>query len=127
MAKKRPRIRASLAPAALEDVREALRWSEEKFGKRATARYRALLQQALRDIEADPNRPGSRERPEIMIEGARTYHLWFSRSRVRGEAVKTPRHFLPYRVREHIIEVGRILHDGRDLQSHLPEDYRRTG
>jgi hypothetical protein len=23
-----------------------------------------------------------------------------------------------------VIEVARILHDGRDLQRHLPEDYR---
>jgi hypothetical protein len=24
-----------------------------------------------------------------------------------------------------VIEVARILHDGRDLQRHLPEEYRR--
>ena len=125
MAKKRS-VRVSLAPAARQDVREVLRWSEEKFGRRAAVRYRELLQQALRDIEADPERPGSKERPEIMIEGARTYHLSFSRSRVGGPGVKAPRHYVLYRSREDgVIEVGRILHDGRDLERHLPEDYRR--
>jgi toxin ParE1/3/4 len=60
-----------------------------------------------------------------MIEGARTYHLSFSRSRAAGPAVKEPRHFLLYRLRDDgVIEVARILHDGRDLQRHLPEDYR---
>jgi plasmid stabilization system protein ParE len=61
-----------------------------------------------------------------MIKGARTYHLEFSRSRVSGSTVKEPRHFLLYRRREDgVIEVARILHDGRDLQRHLPEEYRR--
>ena len=65
------------------------------------------------------------ERPEVMIEGARTYHLSLSRRRVSRPGVKEPRHFLLYRLRgEGVIEVARILHDGRDLQRHLPEDYR---
>jgi toxin ParE1/3/4 len=40
--------------------------------------------------------------------------------------VTEPRHFLLYRRREDgVIEVARILHDGRDLARHLPEGYRR--
>jgi toxin ParE1/3/4 len=116
----------SLAPAARQDIREALRWSRQHFGETAASRYRALIKQAVHDIGADPERPGSKERPEIMIQGARTYHLEFSRSRVSGSRVKEPRHFLLYRRREDgVIEVARILHDGRDLQRHLPEEYRR--
>ena len=125
MAKQRV-SRPSLAPAARQDVREVLRWSEQKFGKAAAARYRALIKQAVRDIGADPERPGSKDLPEIMIKGARIYHLEFSRSRVSGSRVKEPRHFLLYRLREDgVIEVARILHDGRDVQRHLPEEYRR--
>jgi hypothetical protein len=40
-----------------------------------------LLKQALMDIGADPERPGSKERPDILVRGARTYHLEFSRNR----------------------------------------------
>jgi len=124
--KKRVLPQLSLAPAARQDVREALRWSERKFGETAAARYRALIKQAVRDVGEDPKRPGSKERPEIMIEGARTYHLQFSRSRVSGPGVKEPRHFLLYRSREGgVVEVARVLHDGRDLLRHLPESYRR--
>jgi len=127
VAKKRVSVRPSLAPAASQDVREILRWSEQKFGETAAARYRALIKQAVRDIGADPERPGSKERSEIKIKGARTYHLSFSRSRVSGIGVKEPRHFLLYRRRQDgLIEVARILHDGRDLQRHLPEDYQTT-
>jgi len=126
VAKKRVSGRPSLAPAARQDVREVLRWSERKFGETAAARYRALIKQAVRDIGADPERPGSKERPELMIKGVRTYHLSFSQSRVSGRGVKEPRHFLLYRRRDDgVIEVARILYDGRDLQRHLPEDYRR--
>jgi toxin ParE1/3/4 len=118
--------RVILAPAALRDIREALKWSEDRFGRRTAARYRALLKQALHDIADDPLRPGSTERPELS-SGARTYHLRFSRDRARASgAVKNPRHFLVYRRRgEGAIEVARVLHDARDLEQHLPEDYRR--
>jgi toxin ParE1/3/4 len=118
-------LRPRLAPAAGQDLREVLRWSEQNFGESAAKRYRALIKQAMRDIGADPERPGSKERPEIMVRGARTYHLEFSRNRVSGTKVKEPRHFLLYRRRDDcVIEVARILHDGRDLQRHLPGDYR---
>lgn len=83
-------------------------------------RYRALIRQALLDIELDP------ERPEIMIAGARTYHLSLSRTHVSGIRVKQPTHFLLYRRRDEWIEVSRILHDARELEQHLPVSYRRS-
>jgi toxin ParE1/3/4 len=78
----------------------------------------------LKDIAEDPERPGSNETLEIMIEGARAYHLSFSRSRVSPPRVREPRHFLLYRRCGEVIEVVRILHDARDLERHLPEEYR---
>jgi toxin ParE1/3/4 len=114
-----------LSPAARKDIRDALRWSEQKFGTAAAVRYRALIKQAVRDIGSDPERPGSKELPEIMIRGARIYHISLSRTRVTGSRVKEPRHFLIYRHRGKVIEVARVLHDIRDLQRHLPPGYRR--
>ena len=129
MAKKRGHPKAVLSPKARRDLRDAFRWSETKFGHDAQMRYEALIVQALRDIESEPDRHGSVERPEIMIEGARTYHIRFSRDRAKTAlgVVHNPRHFILYRRRENrnAIDIGRILHDGRDLQRHLPEDYRR--
>ena len=102
-----------------------MEWTVQEFGERAALRYDTLIKQALKDIGADPERPGSRDRPEIVVRGARTYHLSLSRTRVSGPRVKDPRHFLLYRRREDgVIEVAHILHDGRDLERHLPEDYR---
>jgi toxin ParE1/3/4 len=115
-----------LTRPAQQDLFGVMEWTLQQFGERAALRYDALIKQALKDIGADPERPGSKERPEIMSEGARTYHLSLSRTRVSGSRVKEPRHFLLYRRREDgVIEVARILHDGRDLARHLPEGYRR--
>jgi plasmid stabilization system protein ParE len=105
-----------------------MEWTVQEFGERAALRYDALIKQALKDIGTNPERPGSKERREIMVPGARTYHLEFSRARVPGPKVKEPRHFLLYRRRDDgVIEIARILHDGRDLRRHLPEDYRLGG
>ncbi len=62
--------------------------------------YEALMVQAQCDIEADSVRHGSKERPEIMVRGARVYHLAFSRDCVHGGKVQMPRHFLVYRRRD---------------------------
>jgi toxin ParE1/3/4 len=93
----------------------------------ASLRYKALIRQALLDVEADPERPGSLKRTEIMVEGARTYHISLSRTRMSGPMVKEPRHFLLYRCRQDgVVEVARLLHDSRDLPRHLPAGYRRS-
>jgi toxin ParE1/3/4 len=117
------RWRLVLAPSARADIQEALHWSHEKFGEQATGRYRDLIKQALRDIVADPERPGSAVRSDLA-RGVRTYHLFFSRERARGSwgIVKRPRHFLVYRRRgEDIVDILRVIHDARDLERHLPE------
>jgi plasmid stabilization system protein ParE len=80
-------MRAILAPSALRDIKEILLWSEEKFGKDAALRYEALLVQAVRDIEANPARPGVSHRRDIPADVS-LYDLAFSRSRMAGEAVK---------------------------------------
>ncbi|MCU0248395.1 MAG: type II toxin-antitoxin system RelE/ParE family toxin [Bryobacter sp.] len=117
----RPRI--VLSPSAQSDIREALLWSRERFGENAAERYRDLIKQALRDIAADPERPGAANRPDLA-NGIRTYHLFFSRDRARGPAgtVNKPRHFVIFRRRGNRIDILRILHDARDLERHLPEE-----
>ena len=103
-----------------------LKWSFEEFGNEAYLRYAALIRQALLDIAADPELPGSKERPDIMVGGARTYHLSLSRARAEGGKVKDPRHFLVYRRRgDGVIEIARVLHDSRDPARHLPTGFPR--
>lgn len=120
MTKKR-NLQFHITGPARRDIAAILKWSVQEFGMAASLRYRALIRQALLDIEADSNQPGSIERPDLLVEGARTYHISLSQSRAPGTRVREPRHFLLYRRhRNGVIEVGRILHDCRDLARHLP-------
>jgi toxin ParE1/3/4 len=98
-------------------------WSKERFGERAAAGYRDLLKQAIHDLAADPERPGSQARPDLA-RGVRTYHLYFSRGRARSGlgAVGKPRHFLVYRRREGVVDALRVLHDARALERRLPPE-----
>ena len=121
------RFEMRLTAAAQRDIQAILSRSRREFGERAAERYRTLIKQALLDLANDPRRPGSSARPEIPVDGARTYHLVFSRRRVAGESGRDPRHFLLDRIpREGVIEVGRVLHESRDLSRHLPATYGRA-
>ncbi len=119
-----PTREVRLTGAARRDLLAVLTWSMKEFGERAALCYDALIKQALKDIGENPDRPGSRARDDIATNGVRTYHFSFSRSRVGGVTVKPPRHLLLYRPSgKGVIEVGRILHDSRELRRHLPQNY----
>jgi toxin ParE1/3/4 len=119
------RERLDVAARARSDIVGILKTSFKEFGEAASNRYRVLIEQAMDDIGEDPERQGSKERPGILIPGARTYHIEFSRTRVSGRRVKEPRHFILYRIQaDGRIEIARILHDSRELALHLPEKYR---
>jgi toxin ParE1/3/4 len=72
------------------------------------------------DIADDPERPGSRARPDLP-GGVRIYHLASSRDRAASGygVVKQPRHFIVYQVRGRRVRVVRVLHDATDLKRHL--------
>jgi len=64
-------IRFHVAGPARRDIAAILKRSLREFGMEASLRYRALIRQALLDIEADHERPGSIARPELMVEKGR--------------------------------------------------------
>ncbi len=122
----KPNLQLELSVPARRDIAAILKRSTREFGEAASLRYQNLIRQALSDIEADPERPGSAHRPEFLADGARTYHIALSRSRLpRGKTVKDPRHFLLYRRNPNgTVEVARVLHDSTDLIRHIPDAYR---
>lgn len=114
-----------LSALASEDILNILVRAEEQFGEIGRLRYEALLETALRDVAANPERVGSVARPEIGVV-VRIYHIRHSRLRARTSkgTVKRPRHFFLYRAMgDDVVEIGRILHDVMDLEQHLPADY----
>lgn len=111
-----------LSHLAQADIEAILLRSQMVFGAAARRRYEALLVQALKDIAADPDRIGVRRRDDLR-PGWRTYHLFHSRTAVRGKAgaVQSPRHLVVFRVAEpDSVDVARILHDAMDLPAHMP-------
>ena len=113
-----------LAASAEEDIIELLAYTQANFGEVARVRYERLLVTALRDIAADPMRPGSITRTELG-NNVRSYHLRHSRDRARTDQgiVRRPRHLLLYRAAIDVIGVGRVLHDVMELERHLPGSY----
>ncbi|MCC5872009.1 MAG: type II toxin-antitoxin system RelE/ParE family toxin [Gammaproteobacteria bacterium] len=109
-----------LSAAARGDIVDILARTHERFGDLAAKRYEILIITALRDIAAEPDRPGSRHRPELG-QGVRSWHLVLSRDRARRESgmVRRPRHFLIYRVDDDRVDVGRVLHDAMELADHF--------
>ena len=110
---------ASYLPGFRRDIQEVVAWSEDQFGALAADRYTLLIRQALHDLLEEPTRPGAKVRLDLAPD-AYVYHLIFSRDRVAGERVKSPRHFVIYRHTDDKVEFARLLHDSRDLARHLP-------
>jgi toxin ParE1/3/4 len=117
---KRPPV---FLPAIRRDIQDIAIWSEEQFGLAAADRYAALIRQAFRDVQVEPQRSGAKARPDLA-PNAYVYHLKFSRDRVTGDTVKAPRHFVLYRFAGEAVEFARLLHDSRDLAQHLPAEYQ---
>lgn len=117
-------LRIVVAPAAEEEIRSILAWSNDNFGAAACQRYDALLRRAIKDLAANPDRAGVCKRPELGV-AVRTYHLQNSRAHVPTNVgrVQAPRHFLIFRVTDDgVLHVARVLHDSMDLNQHLPDD-----
>jgi toxin ParE1/3/4 len=113
-----------ISPAADRDIQAILAWTQEQFGTQARSRYRMLVMRAIQDVAENHERPGCHSRPEVSRD-AWTYHLRHSRDHVSPptERVRSPRHFLLYRLDERgRLEISRVLHDRMDPSQHLPEE-----
>jgi len=98
------RIRTSAAAKA--DVREALQYSAFRFGTAAMGRYADLIARTLADIRTSPLGTGSQARSDLGASD-------------NGSEVNDPRHIAFYRVDGNYVLVLRVLHEARDLTSHL--------
>jgi toxin ParE1/3/4 len=116
----RQRCEVRVSSPAFQDIAAIWDWTVEHFGNAAALRYEALIEQAIADLAADPQRPGVKQRSDLL-PGLWLYHLDSSRTNLPdGQMVKSPRHLLIFRhLRQDVIEVVRVLHDSRDLARHL--------
>lgn len=106
------------APQAARDIVSALDWSEDHFGQEARTRYAGLIAAAIEAVAADTTRAGvklaSPADPRLRL-----YHLRNVRSQHSPDAIRRPRHFIVFRVRDDGLDIVRVLHEAMDLQRHL--------
>jgi toxin ParE1/3/4 len=114
-------VKVRLTRRAERDLLAIMAWSRREFGRAAQLRYEALLNIALRDLAADPRRPGARK-AEGAAEGVWLYHLRHARLRAQPvERVRQPRHVLVFRIDADQVRVLRVLHDAMDLPEHFKD------
>lgn len=104
-------LRLRLTHPARRDIADLLDWSAEHFGAAGRRRYEALLEAALRDIAADPGRPGSREEPQLGPD-LRIYHIRLSRDRARAQL---RRNFVELLGQLSLVKSGRRVPQGEAL------------
>ncbi|NNM74712.1 type II toxin-antitoxin system RelE/ParE family toxin [Enterovirga sp. DB1703] len=106
-----------------------MRSTFDLFGPRQVATYTELIEAAICDLAVDPERIGSRPRPELG-RAMRSLHLSHVAGRQRGA-----RHEIYYRVQaakggQPELVIMRILHDAMDpagrVKAALRGDLRRS-
>lgn len=101
---------------ARADLEHILEISLERWGENGQARYRELLEAALRMIASDPEGPMTRDRDLLGI-GLRSLH---TRHAPHAHGVQDPVHVIYYRrTRSALVAVVRILHERMDPMMHL--------
>jgi len=108
-------LRVDVAREARGDLEEVLRTSFERWGEAGRARYQALLEAAVDQLVADPERVISLDRRDLA-PGLRSVHL---RHVGGGHGVKQPVHIIYYRKARASLVIVRVLHERMEASSHL--------
>lgn len=104
-----------LTGLATQDIRGIWKYTVRQYDIAQAVAYSELLEQAIQDIVADPNRASSIPRPDLGI-GVRSYHIALSKFR-SGTGIKSPRHVVVYALRKaDEVLVLRIVHDRMNLR-----------
>jgi toxin ParE1/3/4 len=102
---------------ALDDL-DAIRINTiEQFGEAAEDHYRDLLETAVDDLCADPDRADVKAL-EGAADGVRYYHIRNSRRR-GARRIGNPRHYIIFRATDDTLDILRVLHDAMDILAHL--------
>lgn len=107
------------APAK-RDIKDVLAWSLRQFGDLAADRYRNLISTAIDRLAEQEEPRGSHSHPELP-EDVRIYHLrnCTEEAQTKTGKVKSPRHFIVFRLIDDQLEIIRVLHDSMDLKQHV--------
>lgn len=106
------RWRVRLTRQADADLEGIALWTAREFGALQTRRYMKTLALALESLTAGPDVQGTKVRDDLG-PGVRSLHAARNGRRAR--------HIVVFRTSQNVIEVLRVLHDGMELQRHIPD------
>lgn len=111
--------RVRLTRAARNDIKRILRRSETEFGEVVRGRYKALLDQAISDLTADPDCHGVKS-IDAVRNGYFIYHIKWAKRSISGPSIKRPRHLLVFWIDDdNVIVVAAVVHERELLKRHL--------
>lgn len=114
-------MKLRLTRRARADLAAVLRQGREQFGDEAQRRYERLLNATMRELAADPRRPGVRA-ASSAADDARLYHSRHTSRRLpAADRVARPRHIIVFRIADDEVRILRVLHDAMDLPEHLKD------
>lgn len=92
------------ADADLESIYEytITTWGVDQFQK-----YRRQIESAIQAVADNPSLPRSKERNDLHT-GIRLFRV--------------EHHFLAYRVRSNVVEIGRVLHESMHIEAQISDD-----
>ena len=96
-----------LSLLAFDDLDGIFDYTYEKWGAEQAHHYGDLVKKAVTELVEDPMRPTSKNRDDLL-EGCRFYRV--------------QHHYLFYRVKNDLVEIGRILHEQMNFEDHLTEE-----
>jgi toxin ParE1/3/4 len=114
--------RYRLSDLAKSDIAAILKTSEDRNGRKARIRYRALLTAAMRRIAAAPEGRSTSDRADLL-PGIRSFHIRYSRDESREAPVANPVHVIFYRAATPgLVEIVRVLHERIEPGRHISQE-----
>tara|TARA_R110002167_G_scaffold76221_1_gene212404 strand:- start:94 stop:408 length:315 start_codon:yes stop_codon:yes gene_type:complete len=92
---------------AVEDLDDIFDYTYDKWGVDQARHYSGLVKEGVAELLNDPMRPKSRKRDDLL-KGCRFYRV--------------QHHYLVYRVKNGLVEIGRVLHEQMNFEDHISEE-----
>jgi toxin ParE1/3/4 len=100
-------LSSRLSRLADEDTLSIFRYTIKKWSAEQVPVYLSLLEAGRFELEKDPFVIGSKAR-EDLAHGCRVFGV--------------EKHYFVYRVKDEVVEIGRILHESMDFARHMDEE-----
>jgi len=100
-------VKYVLSPQAGADLESIYEYTITTWGVEQFQKYRQQIESAIQAIVENPFLPRSKERNDLL-NGIRLFRV--------------EHHYIAYRVRKEVIEIGRVLHESMHFEAQVMND-----